>query len=114
MVALLGAAVGALAGCLEDGVCNTAGKPPNRIAVRDAVTEVLVCGSVVTVKDGSFMETPEERNCGVFDFAKGRAGSYKVTVAAEGYVSTELTMVSTEDECGVNAAPSETVYLNPR
>ena len=72
------------------------------VNLTDADTSDPVSGAVLTLVDGDYTETMQETDPGRYVGAGERAGTYSLTVQAEGYADTQIEEITLdEDECHV-------------
>lgn len=94
----------ALCGCLgfdfPGGACTAEFVYGLNVVVNDG--EDPICDAEVTIEEGDYTETLESFECGSFVGAGERAGTYRITVEAEGYLTEVVEdFVITDDECHV-------------
>jgi hypothetical protein len=110
LLALMG-----LTACAPDltEACATTDQPALRISVKSITGDI--CDAVVVATSSptpGFTETLRSVDC-VYEGATERPGSYKVTIAAQGFQTKTIWPVAGEDDCGHVAPKSVIVLLIP-
>ena len=101
-----------------EGECPNANEPALSVHVIDAATRFTLCSDVtVTVTDGAFSTTATPTGTGEdcrHLAARGRPGTYAVSAAGAGHVTTALdNLVVAADDCGDPAAAREVSLTLP-
>jgi hypothetical protein len=91
-------------GILNGLVCTTEFVYGLNVRVTDVETDEVISGATVTITEGEHVEELQELELdpGIYRGAGERAGTYQVTVTAEGYAPRTIeNVVVEEDECHV-------------
>ncbi|MEM9455083.1 MAG: hypothetical protein AAGF11_12955 [Myxococcota bacterium] len=101
----------AMAGC-EPTTCTLEARASVTLQVVDAQTGDDVDATVTFELDGDGPREPEEGWPGTYVLGTEQAGTFAVTVSADGYETATAEYVVTEDECHVETV-DDTIELMP-